>query len=104
MKKFILTATVFITILLICISLAHAGIPGKAKALVTAETAALALSALLAVSGGFLGLTFRKIFRTLKEAGEFMAVLGDALEDKQLTREELARIIKKGGEVFMIWR
>ena len=103
-KRFILTATVFITVLLICISPAHAGILGKAKALITAEAAALALSTLLAVFGGFLGLTFMKISRTLREAGEFMAVLGDALEDKRLTREELARIVKEGGDVFMVWR
>ncbi len=104
MKRFILTATVFITVLLICISPAHAGILGKAKALITAEAAALALSTLLAVFGGFLGLTFMKISRTLKEVGEFIAVLGDALEDKRLTREELARIVKEGREIFMIWR
>ena len=104
MKRFILTATVFMSVLLICISPAHAGILGKAKALVTAEAAALALSTLLAVFGGFLGLTFLKISRTFKETGEFMAVLGDALEDKRLTREELSRIVKEGGDVFMIWR
>jgi len=70
----------------------------------TGEVAALLLSALAAVAGGAAGLVFVRVSRTFKEAGEFMTALGEALEDKRITRDELARMIKEGREIFEVWR
>ena len=47
---------------------------------------------------------FVKIINTFKEAGEFFATLGKALEDKKLTSGEITRIMKEGKDVFNIWR
>ena len=102
-KKMVITVTLFIFIMLVCISSSHAGVLGKVKALATAEAAALALSAVLTILGGIMGIAFKKISRTFKEAGEFMTTLGNALEDKRLTREELAGIIKEGKDIFEVW-
>ena len=41
---------------------------------------------------------------TMKEAGEFLRVLGFALEDNRITREELASIVKEGRDIFAAWR
>jgi len=87
-----------------CCGTAFAGVFGRAGGWFTTEVAALALSALLALLGGALGLAFRKAARTFREAGEFLAQLGAALEDNRLTREELAAIIREGREVFAVWR
>ena len=82
---------------------AYAGILGKARTWLTGEVVALALSVVLTILGGALGLAFRRISRTFKEAGEFMTTLGIALEDKRLTREELTGIIKEGKDIFAVW-
>ncbi|MFC1573737.1 hypothetical protein ACFL30_00975 [Candidatus Latescibacterota bacterium] len=82
----------------------HASVIDKAQLWVTGEVAAFALSALLTVMGAALGILFSRISRTFKEAGEFMTTLGTALEDKRITREELADIIKEGRDVFSLWR
>ena len=83
---------------------AYAGVLDTVKGWISGEMVALALSTVLTVLGGLLGLGYRKVSRTLKETGEFMTTLGDALEDKRLTREEMTAIIKEGKEVFAIWR
>ena len=83
--------------------MAHAGVFDKARLWVTGEVAALALSALLTVMGAALGILFSRISRTFKDVGEFMTTFGEALEDKRLTREELADIIREGRDVFALW-
>lgn len=83
---------------------AHAGILQTGKAWLTGEVLAFLASALLALIGGAAGLMFRKIARTFREAGEFLSILGEAIEDSRLTREELAQVIKEGKEMFGVWR
>ncbi|MDP2984108.1 MAG: hypothetical protein Q8O92_12365 [Candidatus Latescibacter sp.] len=77
---------------------------GKITSALSGEVVSLALSVVLAVGAGILGIMFTKVARTLKEAGDFLAVLGNALEDKRITREELAGIVKEGREIFGVWR
>ncbi len=98
--------TVFVLVILLSLlftGYAHAGVWEKARGWLTGEVLALVVSTLLAILGGAMGLVFRKISRTFKEAGEFMTTLGTAIEDQRITRDELANIIKEGRDVFRVW-
>ncbi|MCE5248977.1 hypothetical protein LLG96_02025 [bacterium] len=104
MKTSIRTAGYCSLLLLLSTGMAYAGVMGRISGWMTGEAVMLALSTVLTIAAGLLGLTFRRISRTLREAGEFLASLGTAIEDKRLTREELASILKEGREVFEVWR
>ena len=82
---------------------AHAGPLGRVSSWLTLEAVAFALSAVVAVIGGALGIAFKRVSHTFKEVGEFLTALGSALEDQRLTREELADIINEGRDIFAIW-
>lgn len=58
---------------------------------------------LVIVASG-VGIVYKRVTTTLIEAGEFLTVLGNALADNKITREELKDIIKEGREVFNPWR
>lgn len=88
----------------IAITPSYAGTLAHVKSLVTGEVLALFISALFALVGGSLGLVFIKVSRTFKELGEFMTTLGTAIEDKRITRDELASIVHEGREIFGVWR
>ncbi|MDD5353038.1 MAG: hypothetical protein PHS93_07765 [Candidatus Omnitrophica bacterium] len=45
-----------------------------------------------------------KIVKTLKEVGEFLIVLGDALSDRKVTPEEIKAIIADVRDVVNIWK
>jgi hypothetical protein len=45
-----------------------------------------------------------KIISTLKEAGELLATLGEALADRKMTAEELRQIGLDARDVFNIWK
>lgn len=45
-----------------------------------------------------------KIIATLKEAGELLATLGEALADRKMTAEELRQIGLDARDVFDIWK
>ncbi len=77
---------------------------GKITSVLSGEVVSLALSVVLAIGGGLLGIMFTRISRTLREAGDFLSVLGNALEDQRITREELAGIVKEGKEIFGVWK
>jgi hypothetical protein len=86
---------------------AHAGIGemvAGVKGWFTLEVAAFGLSMLLTLAAGAGGFLYTRIAHTLREAGEFLAVLGEAVEDQKLTREELADILSEGRDIFGIWR
>ena len=93
-----------ITIAALFAGSAEAAVFTSVKSWLSAEVVSLALSALLTILGGVMGLLFKKIARTFKEAGEFLTVLGEAVEDTRLTREELADIINEGKDIFAVWR
>jgi Mg2+/Co2+ transporter CorB len=77
---------------------------GKITSALSGEVVSLALSVVLAIGAGILGVLFTRVSRTLKEAGDFLTVLGNALEDKRITREELAGIVKEGRDIFEVWK
>jgi len=104
MKRIICILTGMIFLVLVDSGFACAGVWGRAKDLVTGEVLALAVSALLAILGASLGLVFRKISRTFREVGEFMTTVGLAIEDRRITRDELANIIKEGKDIFESWK
>lgn len=83
---------------------AYAGVWEKTRGWLSQEFFALIASALLALLGSALGLLFRKISLTFREAGEFMTILGTAIEDNRLTRDELAAIIREGKDIFTVWK
>jgi hypothetical protein len=81
-----------------------ASILGRITSAVSGEVVSLVLSAVLAIGAGILGIMFTRVARTLRETGEFLAVLGSALEDQRITRDEIASIIKEGKDIFGVWR
>ena len=83
---------------------AHAGVFSAMKGWLSGEVLALLASAVLAALGGTLGVLFGRVARTFREAGEFLSVLGEAIEDSRLTREELVSVIREGKEIFAVWR
>ena len=104
MKKIIAITLLAVLFLPVFSGYAHAGMLSTVKGWLTGEVIAIIFSTLLALLGGALGLVFRKISRTFKEAGEFLTTLGLAIEDKRITREELANIISEGRDVFGAWK
>ena len=104
MKKMFITVIVTFLLSAVLTGYVNAGVWGTVKTWLTGEVLALIASTLLALAGGTLGLMFRKISRTFKEAGEFMTTLGTAIEDRRITRDELAGIIKEGQDIFEVWR
>ncbi len=104
MKKGLITVTTVILLIALASVYAYAGALETVKSWLTGEVLALIASTLLALVGGVLGLIFRKISRTFKEAGEFMTTLGTAIDDRRITRDELGQIIKEGRDVFAVWK
>ena len=92
-----------ILMIVLCATQAFAGVLGSVKGWLSGEVIALIATAILTIIGGAIGLLFSRLVRTFKEAGEFMATLGAALEDKKLTREEIGAIIKEGRDIFAVW-
>ena len=103
MRKIFFAVVVIVLLSVILAGYAHAGVWAKAKSWLTGEVLALVASTLLAVLGSSFGLVFIKISRTFREAGEFMTTLGMAIEDRRITRDELANIIKEGRDIFKVW-
>jgi hypothetical protein len=100
-------ATLSVTAILLLVFAAQAQaleILGKITSVLSGEVISLALSVVLAIGAGILGMMFTKVARTLKEAGDFLTELGNALADQKITREELAGIVKEGREIFGVWK
>ena len=89
---------------LMCAPAFAAGLIETAKSWFSAEAAALLVSAIAAILAGITGLFYTRAVRTFKEAGEFLTTLSLALEDKRITREELAQIIREGRDIFRAWK
>ena len=83
---------------------AEAGVFGKLADVVSGEVVALIISAAVALFAGVFGIIFVRVARTFREAGEFLTTLGSALEDRRITREELAAIIREGKDIFDVWK
>ena len=81
-----------------------ATILGKITSAISGEVFSLILSAALAVGAGIAGVLFTRIAGTLRETGEFLAALGFALDDRKITREELASIVKEAKDIFQVWK
>ncbi len=82
---------------------AEAGVLNKIGAAVSGEVIALVISAAVALAAGAAGTLFVRVTRTFRETGEFLTALGSALEDTRITREELAKIVKEGKDIFAVW-
>lgn len=104
MKRTTTTVIPAILVALFAAAPAYAGVFGSVKGWFTGEIAAIVISAVIAIIGGTAGLLYGKVTRTFREAGEFLTTLGEALEDRRVTRDELAAIIRSGKEVFAVWR
>lgn len=84
----------------------QAGIFGSVKGWLTDNVIAYALTAILSAlvgAGGVSGLIYKKVIATFKEGGQFLAVLGSALEDNNISREEIGKIVKEGKDIFAVW-
>ncbi|MFA6470477.1 MAG: hypothetical protein WCU00_00440 [Candidatus Latescibacterota bacterium] len=77
---------------------------GKITSALSGDVFSLLLSAVLAVGAGIAGVLFVRIASTLKETGEFLATLGIALEDRKISRDELASIVKEAKDIFQTWK
>lgn len=84
--------------------IAEAGVFGKVASALSGEVVALVLSAALAFAAGAAGAMFTRIAKTFRETGEFLSVLGCALDDHRVTREELAAIVGQAKDVFAAWK
>ena len=85
-------------------SVCYAGTLNNIKAWFSGEVVSMIVSCVAVILGSVFGMMFVKVAKTFKETGDFLAALGNALEDKKITREELAAIVKEGKEVYHIWR
>ena len=103
MKRFTVLSIVLVLVLIIAAP-AHAGVFGKIGDWLKGEVLVYALTALLLLFAGVSGVLFGKIVTTLKEAGEFLTVLGIAIEDKKISKDELHSIVKEAKDVFNPWR
>jgi len=83
---------------------AEAGIFGKAAAVISGEVIALILSAAIVLAAGAAGAVFLRVARTFRETGEFLTILGEALDDRRISREELSGIVKEGKDIFAVWK
>jgi Mg2+/Co2+ transporter CorB len=83
---------------------AEAGVVGKMAAVFSGDVIALIVSAVAALLAGVFGIMFVRVARTFREAGEFLTTLGCALEDRRISREELAAIIREGRDIFVVWK
>ncbi len=81
-----------------------AGIAGRVANMVTGEVLSLVLSAAAVVIAGAFGLLFTRVARTFRETGEFLSLLGSAIEDRRITRDELAAIVREAKDIFRIWK
>ena len=90
--------------MLVAASAAEAGVIGKLAGAVSGEVVALAVSAAVALVAGLFGVLFVRVARTFRAAGEFLTTLGSALEDRRITHDELAAIIREGRDVFAVWK
>ncbi|MEQ8176492.1 MAG: hypothetical protein ABRQ26_15685, partial [Syntrophomonadaceae bacterium] len=77
---------------------------GKVTTAISGEVVALVLSAGVAILAGALGMVFVRVARTFRETGEFLTALGCALDDRRITRDELAGIIREGKDIFAVWK
>ncbi len=96
--------TMMVLSLIVCAPACAAGLLETAKTWLSAEVAALLVSAFAAFLAGITGLFYTRAVRTFKEAGEFLTTLSLALDDKRITREELAQIIREGRDIFRAWK
>lgn len=77
---------------------------GGIKDTITSKGVAMVLTALLGISGITATVVFKRVCRTLKEAGEFLTAVGEAFEDGKLSSREIGRILQEGKDVFSIWK
>lgn len=52
----------------------------------------------------FFGVLYYKTKKTLREVAEAIAITSDALQDDELTKEELSEIVKEWQQVVEVWR
>lgn len=83
---------------------AEAGVLGKLGSSISYEVIALVISAIIALAAGAAGIVFVRVARTFRETGEFLTALGCALDDRRITREELAGIVREGKDIFGVWK
>jgi len=99
-----LLIVLLVTVLMVVLATqAFAGVFDTVKGWMTGEVIAFIASAVAVVIAGAVGVLYTRITRTCKEAGEFLAALGTALEDKKITRQELGSIVKEGKDIFAVW-
>lgn len=61
------------------------------------------LTILFMLASVFFGVKYEKAKKTLRELTEAILVTSDALEDDELTREELREIVKEWKDVVEVW-
>lgn len=104
MKRFFLMVVVA-GLLALAASAAYAdSFLGKVAGWLSGEVVSLIVSAVVAILAGAVGFLFIKVQKTFVEGGEFLMVLGLALDDRRVSREELAAILKEGKDVFSLWK
>ena len=62
------------------------------------------LTIVLALLSIFLGVKYKKAKQIMKEVAEAMDKTYKAIEDNEITEEELKQVIKEWADVLKIWR
>lgn len=83
---------------------ASAGVLSDAGEWFTWQAVAYILTGVLSIGGIGGSVVYRRIVATLNETGQFLTVLGTALADNQVSKEEIQKILAEGKDVLDIWR
>ena len=62
------------------------------------------LTMVLALLSIFLGVKYKKAKKIMKEVAEAMDKTYKAIEDNEITEEELKQVVKEWADVLKIWR
>ena len=91
-------------------TVAYAGPLGTIKAWITGEIAQLILAGIAGILTIALGILMKKfgdsgekVKQTFKETAEFIDVVGAAIADDKISKEELKNIVEEGKDIYEVW-
>ncbi len=100
-----LSLFVFILICLVLMAVtAEAGVFQTVKEWFTWQAIAYILTGILAIGAVGGSIWYRRINAMIRETGQFLTVLSNALDDKQITKDELKNIMAEGKDIISAWR
>jgi len=61
------------------------------------------LTVIISIAVGYFGLRmkYRQLQKVFKESGELLLTISDAMDDEQITKEEIKQIVKEADDVIV---